>query len=361
MSDQSPTKLKLPGRGDRPPASDLLPNDAPGDKVILRPRESPGEVDATSDPSRRTVGSTDLRLREERIRRSNQRTRRQGWRQLGVALGTLAIGYGLGRRHAGPAPAVPDPPAPIVALTATEQAELDTAFAAFRSARYGEARRLFVALAQKYPRWKTLNNALAITALAAGDNLGFKKLVEEGESSGAIRPAESRLLLSQLFVGTKDYESANQFLAESASADPIRAETYYYWGDCLLRWGKPKEAAEKFRAAQLRNIYPTAETLFQTKFWLAEVESGLETTNGIGEQIDQALAAEHPTSPALFAAAARAIKAGQFAQAADHVAKARQISEPATFRIMLQDPYFYGEHWRPEFRAIFAEAFKSTQ
>ncbi len=280
--------------------------------------------------------------------------------QLGVALGTLLVGYALGERHAGSASAVPEKPAPIVALTAPEQADLDAAFSALRSAHYAEARQRFVVLAQKHPRWETLNDKIALAALESGDNLGFKKIVEEGENRGVIHPAESRFLMSQLCTSAKDYENANRLLGESTSADPVRSDTYYYWGDCLLWWGKPKEAAAKFRAGQLRNIYPTAEALFETKLWLAEVESGLETTDGIGEQIDQVLKSDRPTSSAWFAAAARAVKVRQFALAADYVAKARQTSEPTTFRIVLEDPLFYGEHWRPEFRAIYAEALKVT-
>ena len=66
-----------------------------------------------------------------------------------------------------------------------------------------------------------------------------------------------------------------------------------------------------------------------------------------------------PPSQARLAEAARAIKAGRFDEAAEALAKVRKVSDPPMFRVMLLDPYFHAERWRPGFAAIYKEAFES--
>ncbi len=306
-----------------------------------------------------------FQLQYEGSQPRNPRRVFSGWQLAGIVLVALLVGYGLGWRHFGPAAPTASLAAradlgPFAAPTDGEQRELDAAFAALRSPRHAEAGQRFAALVKKHPHWTSLNTQIAIAALYANDPTTFERLINQGENSGAIPPAEGRALLGQYDMDAKEFEEADRCLGEAAGADPGRAETYFVWGECLLRWGKPNEAIEKFRAGRLRNPYPTVDNVYQTKLWLAEVESGLETTDGAAAQIDRVLASGQPTSSAFFAAAARAIKAGQFDQAASHLARARRVSEPATFRMMLQDPYFDEERWRPGIAAIYAETFNAV-
>lgn len=369
MPDPSPPRLKLPSRLVRNAEEEIPTQETPGIKLPTRPRERAGASGQDADPmgnrgevsnreSRRQVAPAGFQFQNDRVRRRARRAQNLGWMQAGIALGTLVVGYALGHRHGPPVPPpVREKPPAMTAPTAAEQADLDAAFAAMKSARYAEARRLFAALAHTHPQWPTLNHEIALATLSEADVLGFKTFVERGEISGEIAPADSRTLLGQLSISTGQYDDADRFLGEAANADPIRADTYYYWGDCLLRRGKPAEAIEKFRAAQLRNPYPTAETLCEAKLWLAEVASGRETTDGTAARIDKALAADRPSSQARFAEAARAVKAGRFAEAAEALAKARDVSDPPMFRVMLLDSYFNAERWRHEFAPVYRETF----
>ena len=117
-----------------------------------------------------------------------------------------------------------------------------------------------------------------------------------------------------------------------------RPDFYYFWGECLRDEGKPREAAEKFRSALLRNQYETAEDLYQLKLWLSEIQADQEVTSGTDGKIDAALATTpRPPYSALFADAARKIKANHFDEAAKLFAQAQQLTEPVVFRVITQE------------------------
>lgn len=277
-----------------------------------------------------------------------------------VALVAWGGGYWFGQRHAeAGAPFWRGQQLPGEAPTAEEQAALDAAFAALRSARYAEARQLFTTLVENHRRWASLYPMIALATLYQNDASGFKKYVEQSENNGEMSPADSSFLLAHYSLNAKAFADANKSFGECVGADPTRPQTYYFWGDCLMQWGNPAEAVKKFRTARLCNLYPTADNLYETRYWLAEIKSGLETSDGSAEEITRALAAERPKSSALFAGAGRAIKSGQFVQAAEYLLKTRQISDPVLFHVVLLDPSFYEERWRPEFKAIYAEEFPS--
>jgi tetratricopeptide (TPR) repeat protein len=266
-----------------------------------------------------------------------------GWWELGLSRAPLASGD-----EARWAPAAPN---------GAEQRQLDAAFAALKSGRFAEARAQFGALVRSHPRWTALNGNLALTALYGHDIPLFKQLVGQGEAHGLIAPADARYLLGQWCLDSRQFESAGRYFGEAAGADPSRPEIYFYWGECLLQQGRPVEAVGKFRAAQLRNPYPMLDGVYETQLWLAEVESGLETNDGTAARIDEALAADHPSSAAWFAAAARAVEVGKYAEAAGDLAKARKTCEPGIFRMVLSDPFFFAEGWRPELAELYAEMF----
>ena len=369
--------LKLPGKtlfpeDDSPgpprpaPATIKLPTKPPGPAapaagksvpVVGKPQEFVGnapEVEFAPD------GSRELPHFQLQYQPAETRFPRYPllWMQAATALAALLVGYALGWRHGGSGAGSAGSSnrldaASLAAPTASEQRDLDAAFAALRSPRHAEAQQMFTVLVQKHPQWGSLHTQIALAALYANDSAAFEKLVNQGVNSGTVAPADGLSLLGQRAMDNKEYEDANHYLGQSVGADPSRAETYYYWGDCLLRWGQPNGAVEKFRAARLRNPNPTVDHVYLSKLWLAEIESGLEAADGSGALIDRALAAEQPGSPALFAAAARAIKAGQFDRAAADLTRARLVCDPATFRVMLQDPYFSEQQWRPEFAAFY--------
>lgn len=305
-----------------------------------------------------------FRLEHDRAwRRSGQR-QRQGLIQASLVLAAGLAGYLFGSWHAGPAapgPAANRPkPLLLAAPNDADQQALDAAYAAMRSSQPADACRRFAALAQQHPQWPFLHRDAVLAALYANDGEDVEKIIVQGTSAGALPPAEGKFLLGLMAVQSKQFEDAERYLSESAGADPTRADTYYLWGECLLRWGKPNLAVAKLRAALLRNPYPALDNLYQSKLWLAEIESGFETTDGTAQQIDQALATDQPTSAALLARSARAIKAGQFAEAADALVKAQRVSDPAAFRALLDDPYFSENNWRPEFGPIYADAFRAS-
>ena len=345
--------IKLPGK----PANPAAPSAAAGRRaeIVGKSQEFIGEapvVELAAD------GSRELRSFQLQYQGSRRRLRRGPllWVQAATALTALLVGYGLGGRRAGPS-AGPARGVEVSALgppTAEEQRELDAAFTALRSPRHAEAQRMFTALAQKRPDWGELRAQIALAALYGNDVATFEKLINQGENTGAIAPADGQLLLGQQFMDAKEFEDANRCLGQAVGADPSRADTYYSWGDCLVRSGRPNEAVEKFRAARLRNFDPMLDHVYLSRLWIAEVASGLEHTDGAAAQIDQALAAERPMSPALFARAARAVTTGRFAEAAEALTQVQVITQPVTFHLMLQDPLFYEEHWRPELAGFYA-------
>jgi hypothetical protein len=255
-------------------------------------------------------------------------------------------------------PAVPVPRAPSVyspPLTPELQSELDAAFEVLKNNRPADAHKRFAALLKQRPDWVALNLEMARAAFYQRDFNATEAMVEAGNASGAISIADGEFLLALLRMNTKRYDIANHSFERAAAADPTRADIYFFWGDCLRRQGKPAEASEKLRAALLRNQYETETSLYQTKLWLSEIQADRETVSGSGAAIDAGLAKPHPSSAVLLAAAAREIKAGRITQAADYIALARQIMEPAVFSIIMQDPTFMQESWRTEMTVFYRQ------
>ena len=144
------------------------------------------------------------------------------------------------------------------------------------------------------------------------------------------------------------FDKSEAAFGRAIAIDPSRPDVFYFWGECLRREGKPQDAAEKFYQALIRNQYETTEGLYQLKLWLSEIQADQEGAKGSNAKIDADLATSHPSGAALFAAAARHIKAGQFKEAGERVGQAQKVLEPAVFRVVLQDPFFLQENYRPE-------------
>ena len=226
------------------------------------------------------------------------------------------------------------------------QVEVDTAFESTKKGRYDDARRQFGALREKHPEWPSMAVESARACLYQHDTQQAQNIL--GVLTANRLTPDADFMMALLHLTNKEFDLAEESFGLAVALDPARPDFYYFWGECLRRDGKPQEAIEKFRAALLRNQYENAEGLFQLKLWLSEIEADKEESSGAAKEIDAALAQPRPPYEALFAAAGRAIKATRFAEAADFITKARAITEPAVFLVILQDPTFLEEAARPQ-------------
>ena len=235
-------------------------------------------------------------------------------------------------------------------LDPTVQTDVDDAFAATKRGAYADARLRFSALREKHPEWPSVAVEVARAALYEHDTQGAQGIL--GILSANRLTPDADFMTALLHLTNKEFDLAEVSFGTAVALDPTRPDFYYFWGECLRRDGKPQEAIGKFRSALLRNQYENSEGLYQLKLWLSEIQADQEEASGGGKEIDAALAQPRAPYEALFAAAARAIKQKHFANAADFVTQAQTITEPAVFRVIMQDPTFLEESTRPETRAV---------
>lgn len=164
---------------------------------------------------------------------------------------------------------------------------------------------------------------------------------------------DANLSLGILFAMRRQYADAESSFERAVAVDPTRADIFYFWGESLRQEGKPLLASRRFRSALLRNRYETAESLYRLKYWLSEMESGEDGKDGIAEQMDTALALPRPPMEALFADAVRNLQAGRIVEGTEKLRRARQSVEPPVFAVIIRDPAFIQESWRPELAGFF--------
>jgi tetratricopeptide (TPR) repeat protein len=283
------------------------------------------------------------------------------WPQALSALALTAAGFAAGwcvaraRPRPAAAPAVDVMAAQwnLPALSQAQQAALDDAFAALKDGRYSSAQDKFAALVRAQPLWTALNSDIATVAARQHDEAQLQALIERGERDGSFWAADGKLLEALRLESARKLKAADVSFGEAAAADPSRADIYDQWGDCLLRWGKPAAAAEKFRAALLRNPFPVLEELYRAKIWMAQIQTGQDPAPG---GLDKALAAPEPTSAVLFAGAARAMVAGRPAEAAALLERARRVTAPSMYRTLLLNPLFAQDDWRRELKPVYDAA-----
>ena len=236
--------------------------------------------------------------------------------------------------------------APVIPLAPAVLADVDAAFAANKAGQFADARQKFGVLANAHPDWASMRVEAARSAFYEHDLEATWQILDATERAGANVDASFLSALLQMTV--QAYDKSELEFAQAVAIDPARPDVFYFWGECLRRQGKPQDAAGKFNEALLRNQYETTEGLYQLKLWLSEIQADQETAKSTNARIDKDLASGHPSGPALFAAAAREIKAGQFKEAGAHVGQAQKVMEPAVFRVILQDPTFLEQNLRPE-------------
>ena len=277
------------------------------------------------------------------------------WRWLLVTAcllaGGLAGGYFLGRSDT--AKAVPNgvtlkDPAKLVVdpLKPEVQAQVDAAFEATKKGRYQEARDQFAALREQHPDWWSMSIESARASLYLHDPQTAQHALA-GVSSDLGLP-DVDFIMGLLHLTSKELDLAEASFAAAVARDPARPDFYYFWGECLRRDGKPLEAAGRFHSALLRNQYENSEGLYQVKFWISEIQADQAGPSGANKEIDAALALSRPPYEALFAASARELRAKRYKEAADFIARAQAFTEPAVFRVIMQDPVFLEEANRAE-------------
>ena len=274
---------------------------------------------------------------------------------LAALLAGAIAGYFFGsvpRRNAAPPAAVDTTKNKTpLDLSPQVQAALDSAFDATKHAKYDDARKQFEALFGEHPEWPSMEIEAARAALYARDFQGAQALL--GKAAQDRPSADAALLGALLHLTAQEYEAADVSFAAAAATDPSRADIYYFWGENLRREGKPLRATEKFKAALSRNQYENVEPLYLLKYWLSLIQSDQEGPSGEGAKIDASLASPHPSSAALFAGAARAIKTANYKAAAGFMTKAQVITDPTVFNVILRDPTFVEANLQPELRPFY--------
>lgn len=233
------------------------------------------------------------------------------------------------------------------ALDDKTQQAVDAAFEATKQRHYEDAKKQFDALHQAHPEWPSMAIESARATLYQFDAQATGSILTNLTRNGPTADAE--FLKALMRLTHKEFDQANQAFAAAIALDPARPDFYYFWGECLRSQGKPREAAAKFQAALLRNQYETSEDLYQLKLWMSQIQADQEDAGGTNSKIEDGLAMKpRPPYSAVFAAAAREIKAARFTEAAKYLGQGQQLTEPVVYHVILQDPTFLQESWRPE-------------
>lgn len=278
------------------------------------------------------------------------------WRWLLVTAcllaGGLAGGYYLGLSNA--AKAVPNgvvtvkEPAKLVVdpLKPEVQAQVDAAFEATKKGHYPEARDQFSSLREQHPDWWSMSIEAARASLYLHDAQTAQRAL--GQVSSDLGLPDVDFIMGLLHLTNKELDLAEASFASAVARDPARPDFYYFWGECLRRDGKPLEAVSRFRSALLRNQYENSEGLYQVKLWISQIQADQAEPSGANKEIDTALALPRAPYEALFAASARELRAKRYKEAGDFIARAQAVTEPAVFRVIMQDPVFLEEGNRAE-------------
>ena len=238
-----------------------------------------------------------------------------------------------------------------IPLSNETQAALETAFTNTKQGHYTEARQQFEALYAKHPEWPSMEIEAARAALYQRDMDGTQSLLTAATRERPL--ADAALLAALLHLAAQEYDTADGAFAQAAATDPARSDIYYFWGENLRREGKPQQAASRFKSALVRNQYENVEPLYLLKYWISLVQADQEASSGEGPKIDASLASAHPTSAALFAGAVRALKAGNYKDAAALVTRAQAVTDPTVFGVIMRDPTFMEVNLRPEFAPFY--------
>lgn len=226
------------------------------------------------------------------------------------------------------------------------EAETSAAFAAMKERRFEDARTRFRALAAQGPRLHPVGLEVARCFLYEGNCLEAQRTLEPYLTDERTA-AEAHFLFGLVKLTERDFELAANYFRRAAAAAPTRADAHYMLAEALRRAGKNSGASPHYRAALARNQVETNELTYRLKLWISEVQDG---TLSESRRAELAAALQKPdvgSEPLIVEAAVR-LKAGDFAGAAQRLGEASKLMEPLLFKVMLFDPLFSQEAWRPE-------------
>ena len=266
--------------------------------------------------------------------------------------------------NAGPnAPLSPYAGLPADALAAVVT-DLDNAYRALRAGKFDDADASLRAAQERRPPtaaappgggWPELEVERARVRFYAGDLPGADRMLDTLlRAPGTTSARADALLLRALVQGALHVPAlADDLFAAAVAANPARADTLFFWGNALRAQGRPAESIPKFRAALLRNQFETMDGLIRVKLWISQLQVDAETAEAAAA-IEAALTPPNvPTGYTWLGAAARALRGGRFAEAAGALRRARPLLEPVVFRVVLGDPAFKEQSWRPELAEFF--------
>ena len=145
--------------------------------------------------------------------------------------------------------------------------------------------------------WTSLRSDLACLAAYQRDEAHLQSLMTQGQHDGSLLAADGKGLQAMYMTKPGSFAAADRLFAEAAAADPSRADLFDQWGDCLLRWGKPAEAAGKYHSALLRSNFPVMDDLYEAKGLLARIQAGEDTPGSdFARRLDHALTALAPSN-----------------------------------------------------------------
>lgn len=269
----------------------------------------------------------------------------------------------------------PEVVAPLSPLTselsagtlASVVADVDEAYTALRTGKFADADASLRAAQARRPLppgprlsgvpagWPELEVERARVRFYAGDLKGADQALDAlSRAPGTASARADTLLLRALIQGALRAPAlADDLFAAAAAANPTRADVFFFWGNALRTEGKPAESIPKFRAALLRNQFETMDGLIRLKLWTSQFQVDAQAPEAAAA-IDAALAPPNaPSGYTWMGAGARAIREGRFADAAGSFRKARALLEPVLFRVVLSDPMFAEQSWRPELAEFF--------
>ena len=239
-------------------------------------------------------------------------------------------------------------------LTAEQQAQLDEAYQASKSGHYAEARQIFSSLAIKHPEWPRIAVDVARTAIYQADLIQAHRVLNELMQDDSPARADAFFMSGVMQLRGKEFPEAETAFGAATAVDPTQSNYYYFWGECLRQEGKQTEAGQRFRSALYRNQLETGEDLIQLKVWLCDISTDQDKSNGVDAAIEAELSRPFPRSSALMAMAARLLKTGQFAEAAGVISRGQASMDQVIFQIVMVDPAFTVESWRPELAPFYA-------
>ncbi len=255
-------------------------------------------------------------------------------------------------------------PANTLAAVVTD---LDNAYAALRAGKFADADASLSAAQGRRPAppgarpsgavagWPELEVERARVRFYAGDLKGADQALDALlRAPGTVPARADALLLRALIQGALRAPAvADDLFAAAVAANPVRTDTFFFWGNALRTEGKPAESIPKFRAALLRNQFETMDGLIRLKLWASQLQVDAQAPEATAA-IAAALAPPNaPSGYAWMGDAARAIREGRFTNAADSFRKARALLDPVLYRVVLSDPLFAEQNWRPELAEFF--------